>query len=108
MLQYVEQMALVHPVWQYGALSISASIDERGGSEWLHVCFSKPDRVPTHDDLMLVRRTFFRRESVVVQVFPPADEYVNDFPYALHLWERLGEQRLVPDLRTAHAGRLSL
>jgi hypothetical protein len=25
MLQYVEQMARVHPVWQYGALSISAS-----------------------------------------------------------------------------------
>jgi len=81
---------------------IMASVERPDdGPPWFHVSLSNPDRpygMPTHHDMELVREAMFRRSSVVVQVFPPASE-VTPFDGVLHLWERLGKDRLVPELR---------
>lgn len=71
---------------------------------WYHVFTSYGDRDPTYADLAAVRAAMFRAGSVVVQVFPPAEEHVDLHPHTLHLWERLRPaHRLVPDLRTTEA-----
>lgn len=91
--------------WRGRGLLVLADVGQRGDgspagtASWYHVSFSRTGRMPTYDDAALVRRAFFRPASVVVQVFPPESEHVNDHPYCLHLWERLNPPRLIPDLR---------
>jgi hypothetical protein len=100
---YLDERVL-QPFWRgvgrAEGLMVLVSVDEHpDGHEWLHVSFSRQDRVPTYHDVAWVRKAFFRSEAVVVQVFPPEAEHVNIHPYTLHLWQRLGGERLIPDLR---------
>lgn len=88
------------PVYRYGTLQIFATVQPAADeSPWYHVSYSRSDRVPDHDDTCLVRRVFFKPEALVLAVFPPTDEYVNHHQFCLHLWQRIGGARVVPDLR---------
>ena len=60
-------------VWSYG-----------GG--WDHVSVSWNNRCPTWDEMCEVKKLFFYPEEVCVQYHPPESEYVNQFPYCLHIW----------------------
>ena len=101
---------LLVPAWRYkGRLLILAEVEQHGDARWLHVSFSMPRETPSHDDVFTVRRMFFRRDSLVLQLFPPMDEYVNLHHHTLHLWERLDGERLVPDVRrTETDGRVGI
>ena len=90
---------VLHPGWDRAGLHVLASVDPLNDERWLHVSFSRRDRIPDYEDMALIRRHFFRPESVAVQVFPPVAEHVNIHAHCLHLWERLDGPRLVPDLR---------
>lgn len=79
-------------------VGVSLNIDADLGL-WYHVSYSFASRLPTHDDTVAVRRAFFDPSAVVVSVWPPEDEYVNHHAFVLHLWQRVGGPRLVPDLR---------
>lgn len=78
------------------------TIDEAAGRDWFHVSISAGKApvvtLPSWHQLKLARELFFQEEVVVVQVFPPASEWFS-FGDVLHLWQRLGPGRLVPDLR---------
>lgn len=98
------------------------SIDRAAGRDWYHVSVSVPGRLmdatarraltqrgvqdlarsapalPSWEDLVAVRKALFRPDAVVVQVFPPITEWFSEAD-VLHLWQRLGADRLVPDLR---------
>lgn len=89
------------PSWRAGDLLILATVQPAvDESEWYHVSYSRQDRIPTHEDTLLVRRTMFKPDALAIAVYPPVDEYVNAHPYTLHLWQRLAPAgRLVPDLR---------
>lgn len=99
---------LRYPVFRTERLIVMVSIDRLAGRDWLHVSYrkvsaadpAKDDDLPTHKDTVFVRETFFKPEGLVVAVFPPKVEYVNVDARVLHLWERFGADRLVPDLRT--------
>lgn len=84
-------------------LSLDVSDDRR---EWFHVSVScgKQHRpvLPTWNHLCAARRALFQPDVVVVQVMPPADEWFSA-ANVLHLWQRRGEDRLVPDLRKGGA-----
>lgn len=96
---------VVQPIWLLGEpedpIHIQASVERKGDClYWYHVSFKRQeDRTPSAEDVRRVREAMFRRSSVVVQVFPPRSEYVNLHAHVLHLWERLGGDRLIPDLR---------
>lgn len=92
------------PNWRLDGMIILTTVQESGGAEWYHVSYSRPDRVPSHEDTCAVRAAMFRPDALVIAVYPPVDEYINQHPYCLHLWERLGPERLVPDLRVCEAG----
>ena len=72
---------------------------EHGCGHWLHVSYSRPTRVPSYDDLVLVKRCFIGAERKAISVHPPESEHVNLHPYCLHLWHALDGDGL-PDFRS--------
>jgi hypothetical protein len=88
---------------QLGDVKCILSIDRAMGREWFHVSVSGWDkhgrpRLPTWAELTGVRDAIFKPDAVVVQVFPPRGEWFTAAE-VLHLWQRIGADRLVPDLR---------
>jgi hypothetical protein len=71
---------------------------ESDGKRWIHVSCSRPNRLPSWEELRLVKDTFIGRDRKAIQVLPPASEYVNDNPHVLHLWACLDGDGL-PDFR---------
>ena len=57
---------------------------------WDHVSVSLSKRCPTWDEMCWVKNLFFRPDEAVIQIHPPADQYVNDHPHCLHLWRPIG------------------
>lgn len=93
---------LDQPKWTLGSMAILATVQPAADdSPWYHVSYSFADRCPTHDETCAVRSMMFRPDALVVAVFPPVDEYVNHMPFCLHLWQRIGGERLIPDLRVS-------
>lgn len=91
---------LCHPKWTLGPLVILATVQPADDETlWYHVSYSLADRCPTHEETCAVRAAMFKPDALVVAVFPPVDEYVNHYPFCLHLWQRIGGERLIPDLR---------
>lgn len=86
-----------------GPVRCILSIDHADGREWFHVSASGPGprgkpRLPTWAELAQVRAALFKPDAVVVQVFPPEAEWYTAAE-VLHLWQRIGADRLIPDLR---------
>lgn len=71
---------------------------EADGKLWMHVSMSRPDRMPTYDDMVRVKETFVGPNREAYQVFPRADEHVNEHKFCLHLWTCLAG-RVLPDFR---------
>lgn len=71
---------------------------EADGKRWMHVSCSRPDQLPTWDNLKLVKDTFIGRDRLALQVLPRAAEYVNLHPRTLHLWSCLDGDP-TPDFR---------
>jgi hypothetical protein len=77
--------------------TVLASVQrQRDGQRWLHVSFSRPDRLPSWEELKEVKQIFIGRERTAIQVIPRDSEYVNVHPYCLHLWTCL-DSEVVPD-----------
>lgn len=81
-----------------GLTVICSIARERDGREWLHVSASRPNRIPSWEDMRAVKDIFVGTTRKAVQVFPRVDEYVNDNPNVLHLWCCLDGDPL-PDFR---------
>lgn len=60
------------------------------GLGWDHVSVSLTTRCPTWEEMAYVKRVFFEPEEAVMQLHPPESEYVNNYPYCLHLWRPQG------------------
>ncbi len=60
------------------------------GGGWDHVsvsyCNHKRQACPTWDEMCAIKNMFFDAEEVVVQYHPAKSQYVNNYPYCLHLW----------------------
>ena len=53
--------------------------------------------------MLEVRYVFMPTDAQVLQIMPPAAEYVNDTEHVLHLWARVDDGgRLTPDFRRLH------
>ena len=66
--------------------SKSAVVVWSNGGGWDHVSVSWSNRCPTWDEMCEVKKAFFYPEEVCVEYHPAESEYVNNFPYCLHLW----------------------
>jgi len=57
------------------------------GLGWEHVSVSYSHRCPTWEEMCQIKDLFWDDEEVVVQYHPKKSEYVNCFPWCLHLWK---------------------
>lgn len=63
---------------------------------WEHVSVSVADRIPTWEEMCLVKTMFWEDEETVFQFHPARNKYVNFHPYVLHLWRRHGVEPELP------------
>ncbi len=76
---------------------IEASIVWSWGGGWEHVSVCPFNgKLPTWDDMCLIKDLFFDSEDWVVQYHPARSEYVNNMPNCLHLWRPLLEKLPTP------------
>lgn len=84
--------------WLTGdGLKVIASVEEWGGRLWLHASTSRENRLPSWEELKMVKDFVMGRETLALQVLPPASKYVNLHPFCLHLWRALEGPDPVPD-----------
>jgi hypothetical protein len=76
---------------------------------WVHVSVSRSARMPTHDDMTLVKQAFLG-DRYAYAVYPPKSEYVNIHIFCLHLWTLVdGENgRVLPEFAGEVAGIKSI
>jgi hypothetical protein len=79
-------------------LRVLETIEKHSGEEWHHVSASYHNRLPTWEDMREVKETFCGKDREAYMVLPPADRYVNDNSYVLHLWCCL-DGPVLPDFR---------
>lgn len=56
------------------------------GGGWDHVSVSLGNRCPTWEEMCVVKDMFFREDECCVEYHPRKADYVNIFPYCLHIW----------------------
>lgn len=91
-----------------GLRVIVTSNRERDGKMWLHVSYSRADRVLDYNDTVEVKRRFCGDFRYAIAVFPPKSKWINDHPNCLHLWSAL-EGFPLPDFRVeTSSGRMTI
>ena len=89
-------------VYERAGLRVVVSDDDEydeSGDQWRHVSFSRKSRLPDWKDFVAVREAWFAPEAVVIQVFPPQNEYKNHHPFCLHFWENKSRPVLPREIR---------
>lgn len=79
-----------------GLMVILSAAAELDGKYWLHVSASRKGKLPSYEDLCLVKKEFIGDNREAVQVFAKRAKHVNINPHVLHLWSRL-EGSPLPD-----------
>ncbi len=72
---------------------------ELDGRRWVHVSASRKDRLPSYDDLAVVKAAFIGHARQAIQLFVPRSEHFNLHPFCLHLWHCVDGDGL-PDFRS--------
>lgn len=70
--------------------------EDYDGRDWYHVSMSHTDRLPSYDEMQLVRVCFIGEAHTALQIFPPKSQYVDHHHYCLHLYVCLTND-IVPD-----------
>jgi hypothetical protein len=70
---------------------------------WLHLSFSRRDRVPNYFDMTRVKELFVGDERKAIMVLPPKDEHYNHAKFCLHFYSPVDRDPL-PDFRAANGG----
>lgn len=60
------------------------------GLGWEHVSVSIYCRTPTWAEMCRVKRLFWDTEDLVIQIHPPASDYIDNHKHCLHLWRASG------------------
>ena len=70
---------------------VKAFIIASDGRDWEHVSvhidyFGNGKRIPSWDEMCIIKDMFWDKEDCVVQYHPPKSKYVDRHKYTLHLW----------------------
>ncbi len=69
------------------SMSVIASISvESDGKHWLHVSCAHFRRMPTYEEMAMVKNVFVGRDKYAISVMPPTEKHVNIHRYCLHWW----------------------
>lgn len=75
--------------YRTGLRALVSVAREKDGRDWVHLSLSRPNRMPTYEDMCLVKDLFIGENELAIQVFVPKDRHVNLHPNCLHLWHCL-------------------
>jgi hypothetical protein len=53
---------------------------------WLHVSLSRPNQMPSYQDMCEVKALFIGSDRRAIQIFAEASQHINIHDYCLHLW----------------------
>ena len=56
------------------------------GGGWDHVSVSLRNRCPTWDEMCQVKDIFFSPDECCIEYHPARKDYVNVYPFCLHIW----------------------
>lgn len=73
-------------VWRHNGLVVMASVAEYNNTEWLHISFSRKNRMPDYNDIQIVKRNFIGDDKKAIMVFPEWKNHVNICEHCLHLF----------------------
>jgi len=87
----VESPAPKHmKVWEHHLVKLrviySRSRARSNGVEWHHISVSRPERIPTWEELKKVKDDFFGEEREAYHVIPKKKDHVNAHEYCMHLF----------------------
>lgn len=80
-----------------GLFVIRSTAKEADGNSWIHLSVSRRSRIPSYDDLKLVKKEFIGDTYHAYQCFVPSSEHINIHKYVLHLWARSDGRAALPD-----------
>jgi len=63
---------------------------------WEHVSVSLNHRCPTWEEMCFIKNLFWDKEDCVVQYHPAEKDYVNCYPFCLHLWRPIEQEIILP------------
>lgn len=66
------------------------------GEGWDHVSVSLAHRIPTWEEMSLIKRIFFKNDETAMQLHVPIKKHINVHPYVLHLWRPHNEKIPMP------------
>jgi hypothetical protein len=66
--------------------------------KWLHASMSFKSKLPTYQDMKIVKNIFIGEDRTAFQVFPPSDQHINLHENTLHLFSCLTKD-ILPDFR---------
>ena len=85
----------VHSAWiklpDCGTCSVIWSENENG-MEHVSISPKKRLRIPTRNDMCVLKETFFRDSEEAYEIHPKKSEYVNMVENCLHLWKPIAQQ----------------
>ena len=87
------QFGLAAIIFRHAAL---LRVIASNGMGWDHVSVSLEDRCPTWGEMCFIKDLFWRTSETVMQLHPTEADYVNEHPFALHLWKPQGVKILMP------------
>ena len=79
-----------------GLFVITSLQKELDNNFWIHVSLSRKNKLPSYNDVKLVKNTFIGKDKKAIQIFPEEENHVNLMPYCLHLWHCVDKDPL-PD-----------
>lgn len=82
---------------QYLGAVIVSEYREDDGVEWLHASIAWESRMPSYQDLTVLKAGVFGDRREAYQVFPAGARHVNIHAHALHLWGRADGRQALPD-----------
>ena len=74
-------------LYMLGELRIISSIDITEHGRLMHVSVSLPDRYPTWDEMIAIKRHFYPPDVAAVMIAPEEEVYVNIQSWTLHWWQ---------------------
>jgi hypothetical protein len=69
-----------------GLMVIMSKDIEQDGKEWTHLSFSRKNRMPSYNDMVLVKAVFIGSDKDAIMVLPRKSKHVNIHNFCLHLF----------------------
>ena len=63
---------------------------------WEHLSVSTPTRCPTWEEMQFMKEVFWKDNEVCYQLHPAKENYINNHPYCLHIWRKIGTDPELP------------